>query len=161
RFAMPAENDTAVVRNIESLVCVERPGVRHFNAVASFSHRWQHARPKTECAVDMNPRARTPSVFANLTNGIDRSGIYVASLGNDQRRFIQFRHLISSHASLIVHWNKLDVFGSESEHRNRFVDRCVRIGAGDDTNFRSAVKTLAGNVPATSAKQFVATGTQP
>jgi hypothetical protein len=55
---------------------------------------------------------------------------------------------------------KLDVFGSESEHRNRLVDRCVRIGAGDDTNFRRVVKTLAGNLPAASTKQFVAVGTQ-
>src|SRR6266436_4964838 len=67
---------------------------------------------------------------------------------------------ISSHASLIVHWNKLDVFGSESEHRNRLVDCCVRIAAGGDTNFRRAVKTLASNVPPASTQQFVATGTQ-
>ena len=80
---MPAKNDTAVVGNIEGLVCVERPGVRHFNAVASFAHRWQHARPKAECAVDMNPRTRSVRVFANLADGIDRTGIYVAGLGDD------------------------------------------------------------------------------
>src|SRR5881394_3219288 len=55
-FAMPAENDAAVVRNIEGLVCVERPRIRHFNSVASFPHRWQRAGPKAECAVDMDPR---------------------------------------------------------------------------------------------------------
>src|SRR4029453_14731199 len=157
---MPAKNDTAVVWNIKGLVCVERPGVRHFNAVASFVHRWQHAPPKAECAVDMNPRTRSVRVFAKCADGIDRSGIYVAGLSDDQRRFVQFRHLISSHASLIVHWNKLDVFRSESEHRNRLVDRCVRIGAGYDKNFRRPVKTLADYVPAASTKQFVATGTQ-
>src|SRR5262245_8046288 len=79
-FAMPAKNDTAVVGNIEGLVCVERPGVCQFNALANFVHRWQHARPKAECAVDMNPRTRSVRVFANLADGIDRSGIYVAGL---------------------------------------------------------------------------------
>src|SRR5262245_14571168 len=54
-FAMPAKNDTAVVGNIESLVCVQRPGVRHLNTIATFPHRWQHPRPKAESAVDMNP----------------------------------------------------------------------------------------------------------
>ena len=80
---MPAKNDAAVVGNIERLVCVERPGVRHFKAVASFAHRWQRARPKAECAVDMNPRTRSVRMFANLADGIDRSRIYVAGLGDD------------------------------------------------------------------------------
>jgi len=81
-FAMPAENDAAVVGNIECLVCVERPRVCHFNALTNFAHRWQHARRKTECAVDMNPRTRSVRVFANLADGIDRSGVYVAGLGD-------------------------------------------------------------------------------
>src|SRR5690348_14580392 len=51
-FAMPAENNTAVIGNIESLVCVERPRVRHFDALTSFAHRRQHARPKAECAIN-------------------------------------------------------------------------------------------------------------
>src|SRR5436190_14345709 len=82
-FAMPAKNDTAIVRNIEGLVRVERPRVRHFNAVATFAHRWHRARPKAECAVDMNPRTRSVRVFANSSDRIDRSRIYVAGLGDD------------------------------------------------------------------------------
>src|SRR6185369_17436349 len=82
RFAMPAENDAAVVRNIERLVGVERPGVRHFDPVASFAHRWQHARPKPECPVYMNPRTRSVRVLADLSDGIDRSGVYVPGLGD-------------------------------------------------------------------------------
>src|SRR5438874_7483964 len=82
-FAMPAKDDAAVVRNIEGLVCVERPGVRRFDALTNFAHRWQHARPKAECAVDMNPRTRSVRAFANLADRINRSGIYVAGLGDD------------------------------------------------------------------------------
>src|SRR6187401_2720995 len=62
-FAMPAENDAAVVRNVEGLVRVERPGVRHFNAVASLVHRWQRACPKAECTIDMNPRPGSVRLF--------------------------------------------------------------------------------------------------
>src|SRR5215475_14321470 len=81
-FAMAAKNDTTVVGNIKGLVCVERPGVRHFNSVASFAHRRQHSRPKPECAIDMNPRTGSVSIFANFSDGIDRAGIYVAGLGD-------------------------------------------------------------------------------
>src|SRR5262249_36822009 len=135
------------------------PGIRHFNALANLAHRWQDTRPKAECAIDMNPRTRAVRVLANFADWIDGSGIYVAGLGDDQGCFVQFGHLIGSHASLIVHRNELDVFGSESQHRNRLMYGCVRIGAGDNANFWRAVKAVAGNVPAASTKQFVATGT--
>src|SRR5438874_5375336 len=74
-FAMPAKNDAAVVRNIEGLVRVERPRIRHFNALTNFAHRWHRAGPKAECAVGMNPRTRSVRVFAKWADGIDRSGI--------------------------------------------------------------------------------------
>src|SRR5439155_25974282 len=104
---MPAKNDAAVVGNIERLVCVERPGVRHFNAVASFALRWQRARPKAECAVDMNPRTRSVRVFANSYDRIHRSIIYTAGLCHDQSRFVHFWNLMSLTSSLIVHFDKL------------------------------------------------------
>ena len=53
RFAVAAENDPAVVWNIERLVRIERPRIGFFNSFAHFAHRRNGAGPHPESAVPL------------------------------------------------------------------------------------------------------------
>ena len=123
-------------------------------AATHLAHRWNDACPKPKRAIDMNPRTAGVRSFADFANRIDRPGVDVADLRDNQRTFIQLRHLIRTHLTLFVGRNQFDVVRTEPEHRNRFVNRRVSIGPGDNADSRCAVEAFSNDIPTAASTKL-------
>src|SRR5438094_2967743 len=113
---MPAENHPAIVGNVKCLVRVDRPRIGVFDSITNFAHGWNHARPKSERAINMHPGTGGVRALADSSDGIDSTRVDIAGLCDNQRTFIKLGHLVRSHSSLIVGLNELDIVGPEAEH---------------------------------------------
>ena len=74
------EDDAAVVRHVEPLVCVRRPRIGVGETVDELRAGRSSRRPEPERAVHVHPGARRMGARDDLRGGVERAGIDVAGL---------------------------------------------------------------------------------
>lgn len=83
---LPHQDDPAVVRNVEPLVCVGGPRLRELDAIGQIGALRGRRRPKTERAIDMDPCVLRAGRLADRSCRVDGARIDVAGLDADDAR---------------------------------------------------------------------------
>ena len=86
RLRVAAEDDAAVVRDVQPLVRIRRPRVCALAAHCEMPEARARARPESERAVDVEPGAGGGARVRNLVERVDGSGVHVPGLGTDDHR---------------------------------------------------------------------------
>ena len=80
------EGEARVVRDVQPLVAVGRPGVGQLGARQQMPVRGARPRPEPEGAVDVHPGASRVRKLAGLPERVEGAGVQLAGLEADQRR---------------------------------------------------------------------------
>jgi len=113
-IAVQAE-DAPAVKEIGQRVLNLSKGIGVGNSDGEMGARLRRGGPKTERAIDVNPRAGGMSDTANLHNRIERSGVHVAGLDTDDRWSRDCGKLIGKHSALVIDGNFHDAAAAEAE----------------------------------------------
>ena len=128
------------------------PGVGFGNALDEPSQRRARRRPQPERAVHVTPRIVLTREPRDHRHGVDRAGVDLAYLGDDDGRPLaarqHARELGGAHATLVVGRHELHPTAAQPEHPQRGEDRGVRLGANQHTNRRGTEQAVGLDVPA-------------
>ena len=128
------------------------PGVGFRDPVDEPSQRRGGRRPQPERAVHVAPGPVLAREPRDLGHGVDRAGVDLADLSDDDRRAFaggeHSRELGRAHAALIVGRHELHATAAHPEHPQRGEHRRVRLGPDQDANRRRAEQAVGLDVPA-------------
>src|SRR4029453_15842828 len=109
-----------IVRHVEPLVRIGRPGIGAINAIQQMSILRTSRSPETKRAVNMNPSVLAARSVTDFADWIARTGIHVANLRANNRRPIYPRNFGRFQSSLRIGGNGLYLICSKTEQRQSF-----------------------------------------
>src|SRR5437773_10614952 len=104
-------------------------------------------RPEAEGAVYVDPRAPLVSTRADVSGGIEGSGVHVARLNADDRAVVERRQRVGTHATLSVDRHAMDTLAAEPKQPQRFQQRDMDLAADNDSERRRTKQPVAFDVP--------------
>ncbi len=137
------DDDPRVVRHVQPLVGVGRPGIGPVEARDAVAQPGRRGCPQPEGAVDVEPGVRSLAHGVDdLRQRIEGAGVHVAGLGADDRRAVEasqrLAQRVRAHPALLVGRDAVDPLPPEAEHLERDEDRDVGLVADDDRDRRRA-----------------------
>ena len=152
RFRMGDEREPAVVRDVEPLVRVGRPGVGALRAGREPAQSRGGAGPQPECTVDVYPGTDLAAQGKNLLEGVERARVHLARLRADDRRDLDVAKCrlqrLDAHATLAVDRDAASRAAADPDETEGAVDRHVTAVSGDDRYRRRSCETVVFHVPA-------------
>ena len=152
------EGDAAVVRDVEPLVSVGRPGV----GAVEPAHEPRAARvgtgPETERTVDVQPPGAGGQPVGNRVEGVEGAGVHLARLGAHEHRTVEVREQLGAQTALVVGRHDRDALAAEAHQAERFGQCRVRAGTHHDVDRRGAEQTVGLHVPTGAREQLVTGG---
>ncbi len=162
RVGVRAEGDPAVVRHVQPLVRVGRPGVRALRAGRERPQRRRRRGPQPERAVDVEPRAGLRRRVGDRVEVVARAGVHLAELGAHDRRPAAGGELgaqrVDEQPPLAVGGNLADAARAEPDEPERAAERPVPLRAGEHADRRRTDEPVALDVVADRAEDVVARG---
>ncbi len=155
------EDQPRVVRHVQPLVGVGRPGVGGIHAADPVAQRGHGRGPDPERAVDVDPGAALVRDRDQPVERIEGPGIHVAGLAADDDRAIdrreRFAQRLGTHPALIVRGDPPDALAltPQAQHLERGVDRDMGPLVGDHGHRGRALQALPLDVPAGGGEDTV------
>ena len=156
RIAVPDDRQPAVVRDIQPLVRVGRPGVRALDAAHLLPKGRRSSGPETERAVDVEPGTMPLAEVGDLVEGIERSSVDLPGLRADDRRPVEPREGFGEgrgdHPTLLVGADPNRGLPAEAQEAQGGEHRHVRLLPNDHVELRGALQSTCLDIPANAAE---------
>ncbi len=147
-----AEDDAAVVGNVEPLVCIGGDGVGQLDATDQVEMGGRGGGPEAEGAVNVQPGTALLSQCGDFGERIDCAGVDVAGLSADDAGSLMRAQVVGqrvgAHAALVVGRDFVHAIGAETEQAQGHGDGVMRFFVDCDLDGRSAEETVGFDVPA-------------
>ena len=157
----PDEGDAAVVRDIEPLVPVRRPGIGAGQASGQVRTRRIRQCPQPERAIDMHPRVMPLGPLQDGRERIKPTGVDLARLGTDHHRAgYVLGQAFSAHPPLIIGRDPAHPIPAESDQAQGLEHRRMGLLPDDDRQLGCSEQPVGLHVPADPGQLVIARGGQ-
>src|SRR5579872_3438764 len=143
---MRHEGVAAIEGNVEPFVPVGGPGIGLFHALDQVLVSRARGRPETESAVDVNPGAVAFRDRNQSAKIVERAGVDVARLQDDDRRGLMAQRVLERVGLPAI--QRGDMRAAHAQQTKSALDRAVPLVAGQNADLGRAVKTPLLHIPA-------------